>query len=313
MKRFWTLLKRTSLEWWTDKAQQLGAALSFYTMLSLAPLILLIIGAVGMFIGRDAAQSALLDQVQQMVGAEGSEAIAEIIQNSQEPAANLLAMILGGVTLFVGATGVFGQLQDSLNTIWEVEPKPGRGVWGMVKDRFLSFSMVLGMGFLLLVSLALSAAIAAMGSYFEHLVPDAAPALLHVGQLVVSLILFTLLFAMMFKLLPDVKMAWSDVWIGAAITALLFAIGKFLIGLYVGKSAVGSTYGAAGSFVVLLIWVYYSSQILFFGAEFTQVYANMFGSRTVPADDAQHVSETSRQQQGIPRPAGSKSQQSPAT
>jgi membrane protein len=301
MSTYWTVLKKTALEWWEDKAQQLGAALSFYTMLSLAPLVLLIISIAGMIVGRDVAQTAMMDQTQQLVGSEGASAITDILQNSQDPGASVLAMILGAVTLLIGATGVFGHLQDSLNTIWEVEPKPGRGVWGMIKDRFLSFAMVLGIGFLLLVSLALSASIAAIGAYFEQLLPDAAPLLLSAGHILVSLILFTLLFAMMFKLLPDVKMAWSDVWIGAAITAILFTTGKFLIGLYVGHSAVGSTYGAAGSFVVLLIWVYYSSQILFFGAEFTQVYANQFGSRTVPSENARPVTEQARRQQGIPR------------
>jgi membrane protein len=310
MSSYWTVLKKTALEWWEDKAQQLGAALSFYTMLSLAPLVLLIISIAGMVVGREQAQTAMLEQAEQLVSPEGAEAISEILANSQDPGASTLAVILGGITLLVGATGVFGQLQDSLNTIWEVEPKPGRGIWGMIEDRFLSFAMVLGILFLLLVSLALSAGISTLNTYFEQLLPDVAPLLLQAGQMLVSLIIFTLLFAMMFKLLPDVKMAWSDVWVGALMTAVLFTIGKFLIGLYVAKSAVGSTYGAAGSFVVLLIWVYYSSQILFFGAEFTQVYANTFGSRTVPAEDARRVSEASRQQQGIPR--RNSSQQHPA-
>jgi membrane protein len=172
--------------------------------------------------------------------------------------------------------------------------------------------MVLGIGFLLMVSLAFSAALAALGTYFEAWLPDMAEAVMQAGHFVIALLVFTLLFAMMFKLLPDVKMAWKDVWIGAALTALLFVIGKFLIGLYVGKAAVASTYGAAGSFVVLLIWVYYSSQILFFGAECTQVYANRFGSRTVPAENAQPVTEEARAQQGIPHHRGAGARPSPA-
>ena len=192
------------------------------------------------------------------------------------------------------------QLQDALNTIWEVAPKPNRGLLGIIKDRFLSLSMVLGIGFLLLISLILSTTLTAVGTFFGGLVSHSAT-VLEITTFAVSFVVITLLFAMIYKLLPDARIAWSDVWVGAVLTALLFTLGKSLIGLYLGRSSIGSTYGAAGSLVVLLVWVYYSSQILFFGAEFTKTYANRFGSRIVPASDAVPVTEEARAQQGMPR------------
>ena len=200
----------------------------------------------------------------------------------------------------MGATGVVGQLQDALNTIWEVAPKPGRGLMGFLKDHFLSLGLVLGIGFLLLVSLSLSAALAAVASFFGGLLSHAAP-VLEAANFAVSLVVVTLLFAMIYKLLPDAEIAWGDVRVGAVITSLLFMVGKSLIGIYLGRSGLGSTYGAAGSLVVLLVWVYYSSLILFFGAEFTKVYANRFGSRIVPSADAVPVTEEARAEQGMPR------------
>jgi membrane protein len=195
---------------------------------------------------------------------------------------------------------VVGQLQDALDTIWEVAPKPGRGIMGFIKDRFLSLAMVLGFGFLLLVSLILSTVLTALGTFFVGLIPAAAPAM-EVVNFVISLGVTALLFAMIFKLVPDAKIAWGDVWIGAALTAVLFTLGKFLLGLYLGRSGITSTYGAAGSLVALLVWVYYSAQIVFFGAEFTKAYANRFGSRIVPSRDAVPLTEEARAEQGIPR------------
>ena len=301
MNSIWYLIKTTGMDWWEDNAPRLGAALAFYTMLSLAPLLLIIISIAGLFWGEDAARGQLLTQASELVGEQGEAAIETMIANSQDTETGTLSAILGFLTLLIGATGLFGQLQDALNTIWEVQPKSGRGIWGMLRDRFLSFAMVLGICFLLLVSLVVSAALAAVNTFFEERLPDMAPIALQAGHLLLSLIVFTLLFAMMFKLLPDVEMAWSDVWIGAFITSVLFIIGKFAIGLYVGASGFSSTYGAAGSLVVLLVWVYYSAQILFLGAEFTQVYANKFGSKTAPAENAVRVTDESRAQQGIPR------------
>jgi membrane protein len=215
-----------------------------------------------------------------------------------------VATVLSVVTLLLGASGVFGQLQDALNTIWEVKPKPNQGIWGFIRTRFLSFAMVLGIGFLLLVSLLLSSALAFMGSFLDRM-PEQLHFLAQALNFVFSTAVITLLFALMFKLLPDVKMAWRDVWLGAFVTAVLFSIGKILIGLYLGHSAMASSYGVAGSFVVLLVWVYYSAQILFFGAELTQVYANRYGSRIVPDEHAVPITENERAQEGRPRKSSS--------
>jgi membrane protein len=199
--------------------------------------------------------------------------------------------------LLFGATALFGQLQDALNTVWEVQPKPGRGLWGIIRDRLLSLTMVMGTAFLLLVSLVVSAALAALGS----LMGDWQGSVIgHVVNGAVSLVVITLLFAMIFRFLPDARVAWRDVWLGAAITAVLFLIGKFAIGLYLGKASIGSTYGAAGSLAVLLVWIYYSSQIFLYGAEFTKSYADHYGSRIVPTPNAEPVTEEARAEQGIP-------------
>ena len=219
------------------------------------------------------------------------KAIQDVVQNANaKPATGLVATLIGVVTLLFGASGVFGQSQTSLNTIWGVQPKPGRGVIGIIQDRILSFGFILVVGFLLLVSLLLTVAIALVGEWSGGMVPGM-ETLAQILNSVLSLALITLLFAMIFKFLPDAKIAWHDVWIGAFITATLFTVGKFALGLYLGKSGVGSSYGAAGSLIVLLLWVYYSSQILFFGAEFTQVYANRFGSHVAPADNVRQLSE----------------------
>ena len=210
--------------------------------------------------------------------------------------------LFGIVTLLFGASGVFGQIQDSMNTIWEVRAKPGRGLLGLIRDRFLSFSMVLGIAFLLLVSLLVSTLLTAMGTTLNVL-PEAWLWLAQGVEFVLSLAIITVLFASMFKLLPDVKIGWKDVWLGASLTALLFMIGKFAIGLYLGHSALASSYGVAGSFVVLLVWVYYAAQIFFFGAEFTQVYANRYGSRITPTENAEEVPELQRAQEGMIRSA----------
>lgn len=294
------LLKDTFAEWQEDKAARLAAALAYYTAFSLAPLLIIVIAIAALVFGQDAAQGEIVGQIQGLVGKEGAEAIQTMIENSRKPAEGSIATLISLVILFFGASGVFNELQDALNTIWEVAPKPGQGVAAIVKNRFPSFAMVLGIGFLLLVSLVMSAVLAGLSNYLGHLVPSLQivwPAV----NFLFSFAVITVLFAMIYKTLPDVKIAWGDVWIGAAITSLLFAIGKALIGLYLGNSSVGSTYGAAGSFVVLLLWVNYSAQILFFGAEFTQVYANKYGSRIEPAENALPLTEKARIQQGIPR------------
>jgi membrane protein len=227
-----------------------------------------------------------MGQISSLVGEQSAAAIKDMIQRAEQPSTGLVATVVAVVTLLFGASGVFGQLQDALNTVWGVEPKEGRGVWGFIKDRFLSFVAVVGTGFLLLVSLVLSSALAALGKWFSGVLP-LPEAVLQALNFMVSFVVITGLFALIFKVLPDARVAWRDVWVGAALTAALFTIGKFAIGLYLGKSNVASAYGAAGSLVIVLVWVYYSAQILLYGAEFTQVYANRLGERIVPAPDAQ--------------------------
>jgi membrane protein len=285
-KEILPILKETASEWMEDQAQSLGAALAYYTVFSLAPLLLIAIAIAGFFFGREAAQSQLFDQLRGLLGEASGKAMQDMVQNANtKPATGVMAALIGAVTLLFGASGVFGQLQASLNAIWGVQPKPGRGVLGIIQDRILSFGFILVVGFLLLVSLLFTATIALVGEWFGGMVPGM-EALTQILNSVLSLALITLLFATIFKFLPDAKIAWHDVWIGAFITAVLFTVGKFALGLYLGKSGVASSYGAAGSLIVLLLWVYYSSQILFFGAEFTQVYANRFGSHVTPADNA---------------------------
>ena len=250
-----------------------------------------------MVFGEDAARGEIQHQMNSLVGDEGSKAIEDMIASANEPATGAIATALSVITLLLGASGVFGQIQQSLNTIWEVQPKSGRGIVGMVRDRFLSLAMVFGIAFLLLVSLIISAALATLTSVLDYL-PDALQWLGQAVEFAVSFAVISFLFAMMFKYLPDVKIAWKDVWLGAVITAGLFSVGKSAIGLYLGHSSMASSYGVAGSFVVLLVWVYYSAQILFFGAEFTQVYANKYGSRIVPSENAEPVTEEARAQQG---------------
>ncbi len=283
--QLWKLFKDTFTAWNNDKVPRHGAALAYYTVLSLVPLLVVIIAIIGLIFGREVGQGYILGQIGSLVGPQSAEAIKEMIQRASEPSTGIVATVLATGTLLLGASGVFAQLQDSLNSIWGVKPKEGRGLWGLIHDRFLSVAALLGTGFLLLVSLALSAALSAFGKWFGGWLP-APEYVLQVLELLISFAVITGLFALMFKVLPDAQVAWRDVWVGAALTALLFTMGKFAIGLYLGKSDVGSAYGAAGSLVIILIWVYYSAQILLFGAEFTQVYANSVGTRIVPSENA---------------------------
>lgn len=280
------ILRKTAADWLEDNAPQHGAALAFYSILSLAPVLIIAVSIAGAVFGEKAARGELDTQIAGLVGKEEADSIQEMLANTQKHGQGVLAASLGLVTLLIGASGVFGQLQSSLNTIWEVRPKSGRGIWGFVQDRFLSFAMVLGIGFLLLISLVLSALLAGIGNFLGALLPGWTW-FLHVANFGISFLVITLLFAMIYKILPDVKIAWKDVWAGASLTALLFIIGKFAIGQYLGYASIGSSYGAAGSLVVLVLWVYYSSQILLFGAEFTQVYAQHSGSPLIPTSNAE--------------------------
>jgi membrane protein len=287
------LLKQTFTEWNADKAPRLGAALAYYTVFSLAPLLVLAVAIAGFFFGQEAAQQEVLNQARGLLGEQGAGAIEQMIDNASQPSSGVLATIISIVTLLFGASGAFGELQGALNTIWGVEQKPDRGLKGLLKDRSLAFTLVLGTGFLLLVSLILSAVLSAIGAYFESQLPFSA-AIWQGINFLVSLAVTTLLFAAIYKFIPDVKINWRDVWIGAFVTAVLFSVGRFLLGWYLSVGTSTSVYGAAASFVVLLLWVYYSAQILFFGAEFTQVYANQYGSHIVPDRDAQIIPGTGK-------------------
>lgn len=279
------LLSATYTKWTADHAQGLGAALAFYTIFSLAPLLLIVIAIAGLVFGQEAAEGQIIGQIQSLVGEESAKAIQSMIEEARKPAAGIIATVLAIVMMLLGATGVFAQLQEALNTIWRVEEKPGEGMWKTLKDRFISLIAILGTGFLLLISLVISAGLSAVGTTLEHFLPIP-EFLLQLINVFVSFAIVTLLFAMIYKLLPDISIQWGDVWIGALITSLLFTIGKSLIGLYLGNSNVGMAYGAAGSLVVILIWVYYASQIFLLGAEFTSVYAASHGSQLQPAHNA---------------------------
>lgn len=306
MKKYTDLIKKVFSEWSEDKAAKHAAALSYYTVFSLAPLLVILISLAGLFGGADAAEGLVMTQVENLLGEEGGQFVSDmIVTASNRPASGIIATVIGVVTLIFGALGAFGELQNALNTIWEVKPKPVSGIWGtlrnLVVDRLLSFAMILVIGFLMLVSLIVSAALAGVTEYIGGLLPFPA-FLITILNFIVSIGVITLLFAAMFKFLPDAKIAWRDVWLGALVTALLFTLGKFAIGFYLGRSNVSTTFGAAGSLAIMLIWIYYSAQILFLGAEFTQVYANAYGSGIEPNENAVKITDEERAQQGLARP-----------
>lgn len=290
------LLVAAGKDFMEDKAPRLAAALSYYTAFSLPPLLVAVIGVAGIVYGVDKVRESILSQVANLVGTASAATMGEAVANAQQTTGSGVALVLGLATLLIGATGAFGQLQEALNTIWEVEPKKGGGIWRLVRSRLLSFGTILGTGFLLLVSLTVSAAIGALvnaASNIEWMAPYIATL-----DVVASLIVITCLFALIFKLLPDTKIEWRDVWVGAGLTAILFVVGKFAIGFYLGVSDVGSAYGAAGSIIVILVWIYYSALILFFGAEFTQVWAsNRAGTSSTASPPGRPLSKGSSQQQ----------------
>jgi membrane protein len=290
------LVKQTLSDWNDDKVPRLGAALAYYALFSIPPLVILVIASFSLFYRGDVTEAILL-QLSTLMGADTARIVIEL---SQVPDTGVgIAGFLGIFLLVFGATGVFAELQDAMNTIWEVKPKPGRGIAGVIKDRFLSFTMILGIAFLLLVSMILTTLVEVVGSALSSGIPGG-KVIGHTLEVTVSFTVVTLLFAMMFKILPDVKIAWNDVWIGAAATSVLFTIGKLLIGLYLARGGVGTPYGAAGSVVIMIAWVYYSSQILFLGAEFTKVYAHERGSRFIQvADNAEPVTNDQRANQGL--------------
>jgi membrane protein len=284
LKGLWLLVRDAFFQWIDDNPFQMGAALAYYTLFSIAPLLLIAIGVAGLVFGRDASQVQIIGAIQDIVGFHSARAILAMIESAgQRPDSGFFATIAGMILLLLGAAGVIGQLQDSLNAIWRVASKTGRGVMGFVQDRLVSYSMVLGVGFLLVVSLVVSALLTAVSGIISGFLPiDAVTA--HILGLILSFVFIAMLFAVIYKFVPDVRIAWRDVWIGAATASLLFSAGKFVIGFYLGQSMVTSIYGAAGSLVTLLLWVYYSSLMFFFGAELTQVYASRYGSRATSAD-----------------------------
>jgi len=297
-KNIWILIKAAVSSWVDDYAQSMGAALAYYTMFSIAPLLLIAISIAGLIFGVEAARGEIVGQLQGLIGQPGAVAVQGLLESINKPAESVTAMLVGGILLLIGATSVFGELQNALDRIWRAPKKKRSGIWRFLRARLLSFGMVMGIGFLLMVSLVVSAALAALGKYWGPLFANW-KILANVINFLVSFAVTTTVFAMIYKVVPRAKVVWADVWIGAAVTALLFTIGKFLIGLYIGKSGLTSVFGAAGSLVVVLLWVYYSAQIFLMGAEFTWAYALTFGSRKeqpVPAAAPAVPSQTTNKQ-----------------
>ena len=271
-RNFTRMLAQTASEWSNDKAPRLGAALAFYSALSIGPLLVLSIAVAGFLFGKQAASGRLVHQMSGLIGKDGAVFIQMVLANSHQPKEGIIATVISVAVLLFSASGVFGELQDALNTIWKIAPKPRGTFVNLLRSRFLSFAMILGTGFLLLISLSINAALGFVGDSIFAYMPASATVLMILNA-VMSFLVVTGLFATIFKFLPDTRVLWRDVWTGALITAILFTLGKYLIGLYLGHSAISSTYGAAGSLIVFLVWIYYSAQILYFGAEFTYVYA----------------------------------------
>lgn len=294
----WLILKEAGDEWVVDKAHRLAAAIAFYAIFSLAPFLVITVSAASVIFGEQAAQGQVRTQIEHLLGSQGGEAVQAIIESATQSGNGTFATLLGIAMLIVGAAGMFAQLQDALNTVWEVQPKPGRGFGGFLRDRVLSLSMVLGVAFLLLISLIVSTSLAATGTQFGDWQGEVW------GHTVTGLLdcaVITILFAAIYKFLPDAEIGWRDVWLGAALTAFLFTMGKFLIGLYLGRAGVASPYGAAGSLAVLLIWLYFASLIFLFGAEVTKAFANKLGSHIRPKPHAESVTPQTRAQEGLSR------------
>ena len=284
-EQIWNLIRKSVVAWLDDYAPSMGAALAYYTLFSLAPLLIIAIAVAGLVFGQEAARGEIVAQIQGLIGREGAIAVQGLLKSADGPARDIIATLISTVMLVIGATTVFGELQSDLDRIWRV-PAPAKmnGIWSLLRSRLLSFGLVLGLGFLLLVSLIVSAAIAAIGKWSYGFF-EGREAYLHTLNFGISFAITTLLFAMIYKFMPRASIAWRDVWVGASVTSLLFEIGKFLIGLYLGTTSVASGFGAAGSLVVLLLWVYFSAQVFLLGAEFTWVYAHEYGSKTAQPEE----------------------------
>lgn len=289
------ILKDTFNSFLDDRALKFSASLSYYTIFSMAPLLLLMISLAGVFFGREAIQGQVFGEINGLIGNDAAAQIQDIIKNMELSGKSTMAAIIGGITLLIGATSVFGEIQDSINIIWKVKAKPKRGWLKFITDRLLSSSLIVGLGFLLIVSLMVNGALLALSEWLKNYFPDVTLIVFQVANVLLSFIVIMTLFGVIFKVLPDAKIAWKDVRAGAFFTACLFLLGRFLIGLYIDASNTGSAYGAAGSLIVILVWVYYTSAILYFGAEFTKVYAEYVGARIEPADYAVYVEQMEKE------------------
>lgn len=294
----WKLVKSAVSESLQDNIQRMSAALAYYTIFSLAPLLVIAISIAGLVFGQEAARGQILGELRQLIGPDGARAVQAMIVSAHKPVHSVLASIVGGLTLLIGATGAFSEVYDALNNIWGAREDRGGGAWTLIRARFLSFELILVVGFLLMVSLVVSAALSAVAKYSNGFLPIPAAALQTV-DIVFSVMVITVLFALIFKVLPELHIAWGDVWVGAVLTAILFTLGKFLIGFIVGKSVSASSYGAAGSLIIVVAWIYYSALILYFGAEFTQVYACAYGSHTGQPQKCKLLNCGSSPQNGI--------------
>ena len=275
-----------------DNGLKFSASLAYYTVFSLAPLLILIISVSGLFLGHDAATGSLYPEIKRYVGADAAKQIQEMLAKLEFSGKSGIAVVISVVTLLIGASSIFLEIQDSLNIIWRVKAKPKRGWVKMLQNRFLSFSLIISLGFLLIASLAVNLLISALSTQITRFLPAVTELMMKGLNLFVTFVVISVLFGIIFKFLPDVKIKWKDVRSGAMFTAILFMIGQYVISLYITYTAQGSTYGAAGSLIVILVWIYYTSAILYIGAEFTQVYAEAIGSRIEPADYAVHVQQT---------------------
>lgn len=291
LKDTFKILKATVTGFSEDRAMKLSASLSYYTIFSMAPLLLLLISLTGVFFGREAIQGEIFGQINGLLGNEAAAQIQEIIKNMELSGKTTTAAIIGAITLLIGATTVFAEIQDSINIIWKLKAKPKRGWLKLIKDRLLSSSLIVGLGFLLIVSLIVNGMLLALNQMLHSYFPDATVILLQIVNVIISFAVITTLFAVIFKVLPDAKISWKDVRMGAFFTACLFMLGRYVIGLYIETTSTGSAYGAAGSLIIILVWVYYTAAILYLGAEFTRAYAEHIGARIEPAEYAVYVEQ----------------------
>ena len=296
-KEMWNILKDTAIGFSDDKGLKLSASLSYYTAFSMAPLLLLIISLAGAFFGEEAIEGKIFLELNGLIGSEAAVQVQEIIRNLRLSGKTTMSLIIGAITLVVGATTVFAEIQDSVNIIWRVKAKPKKGWLKVIKDRLLSGSIIIGLGFLLIVSLIINGAVAALNDLLNSYFPDLAVVVISIINFIISFIVITLLFGVIFKVLPDAKIAWKDVRAGAFFTACLFMLGRYLISLYIETTAAGSPYGAAGSIIVIMLWVYYTAAILYLGAEFTRIYADHVGARIEPAEYAVYVEQRERERE----------------